>query len=73
MRHRLSSFQNIYSAESREWNFVNKTVLFERRELTVFRSGENEVRVVGSYRPRSRFESFFAYFFCGEKKFENTR
>jgi len=73
MRHHLSSFRNIYSAERKERSFVKKTVLFERRELTVFRSEETEVKVVGSYRPRSRFESFFAYFFCGEKKFERMK
>jgi len=33
----------------------------------------NEEKEVGSYRPRSRFESFFAYFFCGEKKYESVK
>ena len=66
MRYHLLSFQN-YRAYRREWSDVNKMALFDHREFVIFSHITNEEKVVDSYRPRSRFESFFAYFFCGEK------
>jgi hypothetical protein len=67
MRYHLLSFQNIYSVECREWNCVKKTALFDHREFVVFSNGVNEMKVVGSHRPRSRFESFLVTFFAEKK------
>jgi len=64
----LGPFQNIYRAEWKERNSVNKITLSDRREFGIFRSVVSVMKAVGSHRPRSRFESFFAYFFCGVKK-----
>ena len=71
MRHHLLFFQNIYRAERREWSGVKKMALSDRREFVIFSHGKNKEKVVGSYQPRSRFESFFAYFFVGTKKYES--
>ena len=69
MRHRLSFFG--VSTELNEVKAVTlkKLHLFERSESAVFSHWFYVEKVVGSHRPRSHSESFFAYFFCGAKKY----
>jgi len=69
MRHRLTFFGA--STERNEVKAVTlrKLHLFERSESAVFSHWFYAEKVVGSHRPRSRSESFFAYFFCGVKKY----
>jgi hypothetical protein len=68
MRHRFALFQT--SAELTGTLFVSlrKSRCLSASELGIFSEKESVRKVVGSYRPRSLFESFFAYFFCGVKK-----
>ena len=59
-----------------ETNVENGVPLIKRHclsdsEFVVFRNGMNARSAVGSYRPRNRHESFFAYFFVGTKKYES--
>jgi len=69
MRHRLSFFGA--SAELNEVKAVTlrKLHLFERSESAVFSHWFYVEKGVGSHRPPSRSESFFAYFSCGVKKY----
>ena len=69
MRHLLALFG--VSAELNEVRAITlrKLHLFEQSESVVFSNWSYAEKGVGSHRPRSRSESFFAYFFCGVKKY----
>jgi len=69
MRHRLALFGASTELNGVKAVTLRKLHLFERSESAVFSHWFYVEKVVGSHRPRSRSESFFAYFFCGEKKY----
>jgi len=69
MRYRLSFFGASTELNEVRAITLRKLHLFERSESAVFSDCSYVEKVVGSYRPRSRSESFFAYFFCGVKKY----
>jgi len=45
--------------------------LSERSEFDIFREKRSGMKALGSYRVWSRWGSFLAYFFCGQKKWES--
>jgi len=69
MRYRLSFFGASTELNGVRAITLRKLHLFEQSESVVFSDCSYEEKEVGSYRPRSRSESFFAYFFCGVKKY----
>jgi len=60
--------RGICRAECSERNSVKKITLFEHSELGIFRSVASGMKVVGSYRPRSRPRSVFLFLFFPRKK-----
>ena len=67
MRHPLALFGASTELNEVKVMTLRKLHLFERSESAVFSHWFYVEKVVDSYRPRSRSESFFAYFFCGVK------
>ena len=73
MRHLLALFGASAALIGADSLTLRKLHLFEQREFAVFSKSICGVKVPDSHRVRSRSESFFAYFFCGVKKYERNK
>jgi hypothetical protein len=67
MRYRLALFEKSAELPATLFYALKKSLCLSVSELGIFSEKESVRKVVGSHRPRSRFESFFVSFLAEQK------